>query len=164
MHGTECGCAQPVNEAGSPRAKLDCAHVTRGRSSRHRAVNGVPACSWLGQAYVPRARAPRRIEFACHASRVPSRPLVSSYSATISNPNEHATLPTVWDSIADGDNRDEMKHACYNSGSSGTARTFEQTHCEHVVRVSRIPKYFSHLMPCNISTSVSLRTTKSLWS
>lgn len=35
-------------------SKLDCAHVTRGKSSRHRAVNGFPACSpRLGQAYVP---------------------------------------------------------------------------------------------------------------
>lgn len=44
-------------------SKLDCAHVTRGKSSRHRAVNGFPACSpRLGQAYVPMSNhASRRI-------------------------------------------------------------------------------------------------------
>lgn len=35
-------CTEPraTGERGSPRSKLDCAHVTRGKSSWHRAVNG----------------------------------------------------------------------------------------------------------------------------
>ena len=143
----QCGCAQPVNEAGSPRAKLDCAHVTRGKSSRHRAVNGVPACSWLGQAYVPHTELAPRVESSLRATHreYPLGRLFRVIQPRFRTRTSTRLFRLYWDSIADGDNRDEMKHACYNSGSGGAVRTFEQTYCEHVVRVSRNFQIFQPL-------------------